>query len=125
MDNNKDIGKVISKTLQLDKSRYYETHLSIINAVLPVRLTSMEIEVLAAFMEFNIKEDVLGTTARKKVREKLNLSHGGLSNYIRSFQDKNVIFADNSNSGNTMFINPLLIPNEIEQNYMFKLIQTN
>lgn len=108
----------ITKIQRLNKSDYYETHLSIINALLPKKLTPMEISVLGAFMsiEGELASSRFGTTARKLVREKLNLSHGGLGNYLKSLTTKGYI------SNNMTSIIPLVIPASEEQTYNFKLI---
>jgi DNA-binding MarR family transcriptional regulator len=112
--------KPIFKTLKLDKIEYYVTHLSIINCVLPTKLTPKEIEVLAWFMSFDgdIARDRFGTTAKKIVRESLNISHQGLSNYMKSLSDKKFLLEQN---GNTSIL-PLLHPDKNEQTYFLKLI---
>ena len=112
----------ISKTLRLNRDRYFETHLSIINGVLPVKLTPMEITVLAAFMAIEgdiVNNDRFCTTARKIVKEKLSLSDGGLGNYLKSFKTKE--FVRDTNQGT--IINQILIPDSKEQSYSFKLIR--
>lgn len=115
---------LISKTLNLNKDKYYETHLSIINGVLPVKFTPMEIIVLAAFMALDgdlVSQDRFCTSARKIVKQKLELSDGGLGNYIKSFKQKQFIVDTN----NGTIINRILIPDSKEQQYSFKLIKSN
>lgn len=112
--------EIIKKTVELKKDKYYEVHLSIINPVLPVHLTEMEIKVLAAFMalEGDIAGDRFGTTARKIVREKLNIKFAGLSNYMKSLQEKGFIRQVNNN----FVILPMIQPHSTTQHYQFKLV---
>lgn len=111
--------KPIIKTILLENLDYYITHLSLINCVLPVKLKPKEIEVLAHFMTF--KEDpeneMFSSHNRKIVRNRLNISHGGLSNYINSLKDKKFLVG----RGNNIVVLPLLQPNKLDQSYMFKL----
>ena len=114
--------KEIRKALKLDKSGYYETHLSLINCLLPVKLTPMEIKVLAAFMglEGDIAQYRFGPSAKKIVMASFtpNLSPAGLSNYIGSLTEKGFLIK----SGDITNILPILIPESNEQLYHFKLI---
>lgn len=111
--------KPIAKTVLLEQYDYYATHLSLINCVLPVKLKPKEIEVLSHFMSF--KEDPenerFSSHNRKIVRNRLNISHGGLSNYINSLRDKKFLIG----RGKDVQILPLLMPDNLEQTYMFKL----
>jgi len=106
---------MIKKVLKLDTIDYYNTHLQIINPLLPKSLTSKEIEFLSHFMSFNgtIAEDRFGTTAKSIVKKKMNLSNSGVSNYMRSLQDKGFIKND--------VILPILFPNPERQEYHFIL----
>lgn len=115
---------LVAKTLMLDKDVYYETHLTIINGVLPIKLKPMEISVLAAFMALDgdiVNENRFCTSARKIVKEKLSLSDGGLGNYLKSLRDMKFIIERN----NVEIILPFLIPDNKEQSYNFKLIRNN
>ena len=109
---------IIRKTLRLKKEEFYKKHLLIINYILPVQMTNKEAEVLAAFMslEGDIAKDPFGTSGRKLVREKLNLSAGGLGNYLEQLKSKGFIL-----QGSTIAILPVLIPNNTSQEYNFKL----
>ena len=109
---------IIRKTLRLKKEEFYKKHLLIINYILPVQMTNKEAEVLAAFMslEGDIAKDPFGTSGRKLVREKLNLSAGGLGNYLEQLKSKGFIL-----QGSTIAILPVLIPNSTSQEYNFKL----
>lgn len=114
----------IKKTLSLDKDKYYETHLSIINGVLPIRLTPMEITVLAAFMALDgdiVNNDRFCTSARKIVKDKLSLSDGGLGNYLKTFRTRGFI----RNKDGKEIIFPILVPDSNEQEYSFKLTKVN
>lgn len=107
---------MIKKTIKLGNLEYYNTHLQVINPLLPVQLTPKEIEILAQFMSFNgtLADDRFGTTARKIVKEKMNLSNAGVSNYMKSLKSKGFI------TGN--FIVPILFPENRTQEYNFKLV---
>ncbi len=108
--------KMIKKVLKLGSLEYYNTHLQIINPLLPIHLTPKEIEVLAYFMSFDgvMEVDRFGTTARKIVKEKLNLSNAGISNYMKSLKTKGFI-SDND-------ILPILFPSNGTEQYQFKLV---
>lgn len=110
--------KPIIKTLKLGKVEYYNTHLSIINSVLPVKLTPKEIEVLALFMSLDFKVERFGTSARKIVRQELDISHQGLSNYLKSLTMKGFLIEKEGDYE----ILPILFPAKDQQSYMLKLI---
>lgn len=111
---------IIKKALVLSREDYYKKHLLIINYILPVHMTTKEAEVLAAFMSLrgDIQQDPFGTSGRKLVREKVNISAGGLGNYLDQLKNKGFIYEDN----NKLHIAPKLIPDDKEQGYQFKLI---
>ena len=110
----------IVKTLRLEMFEYYTIHLSIVNCLLPVNITDKEIEVLSLFMCFDgiLENDRFGTTAKKMIRERLKLSHQGLSNYIKSLKEKKLLSIEDDG----IKILPILHPNRDEQTYMIKLI---
>jgi DNA-binding MarR family transcriptional regulator len=110
---------IIRKTLLLDKHRYFEKHLLIINQMLPVQMTPKEAEVLAAFMslEGDIAKDPFGTSGRKLVREQVKISQGGLGNYLDQLKSKGFIIEKNKG----LKVLPILMPDRIEQLYQFKL----
>ena len=115
--------EVIKKILNLNEDDYFKTHLSIINPMLPKQLTPKEIEVLGAFMALKgevAQVDRFGTTCRKIVKTKLNLSDGGLGNYIKALKDKGFIL---SNTEGIMYIPKVLFANKDSQGYMFKIIK--
>lgn len=112
----------LNRILKLDKDKYYETHLYIINGMLNVKLKPMEIQVLASFM--GLEGDIVNnnrfcTSARKIVKDKLGLSDGGLGNYLKVLRDMNFIITSN----NIEIIQPFLVPDSNEQCYNFKLIK--
>ena len=118
--------KIIQQVFNLDNEKYYTAHLSIINAVLPVKLTDKELEVLAAFMglDKNIIEDgFFNPVARKKVLKKLELSPAGLSNHLKSMINKGFLIKNNVT--NFITIKEFLLPEENEQGYQFKIIRKN
>jgi DNA-binding MarR family transcriptional regulator len=107
---------ILRKQLRLKRQGYYEVHLQLVNALLPVKLTPKEVEVLAAFMSLDgdIGRDRFGTTARKMIKEKLGLSDGGLGNYLKALKEKGFV-----KDGE---VNKLLGADEKEQVYIFKLV---
>lgn len=114
--------KEIKKQLKLDNDEYYETHLSLVNCLLPeaVKMTPKEICVMARFM--SLKGDIaiqrFGPTAKKIVKENLKLSAAGLSNYMSSLTIKGLLIK----KGDLIEISPILFPEPDEQIYMFKLV---
>jgi hypothetical protein len=84
-------------------------------------MTQMEIKVLAWFMSFTgeLLSDRFSATGKKIVREKLSLSHQGLSNYMRVLEEKKFLI---QNEG-SLTILPILYPENVEQIYMIKLIK--
>lgn len=70
---------MVRKILRLRPSDYYLTHLRLVNAVMPVRMTEKQLEVLAEFMA----QDSFDSRAKKAVRDKLNLTPPNLSNHIK------------------------------------------
>ena len=118
---NKQPPRLIQKSI-LSKGRFYfQSHLEIINSFFPVRLTPKEIEFLSAFMNKEgelVKEGRFNTIIRKKVKEELGLSDGGMGNYVKSLKEKGAIKED---SEGKLDVNPILFPNKKEQYYQFKL----
>ena len=115
---------IIKRVIKLNKEEYYKRHLLIINNLLPeelklVPLTNKEAEVLAAFMslEGDISKDPFGTSGRKMVRNKLNLSAGGLGNYLEIFKNKLFLVEDNKE----LKIPPFIIPSHTAQEYQLRL----
>lgn len=115
--------EIIRKALLLDKSNYYQTHLNIINCILPVKMTPKEIEVLAAFMslEGDIAQYKFGPSARKIVMAETELSPAGLSNFIKQLTTKGFL----TRTGDMTVILPLLVPEHTDQWYQFKLTRLN
>jgi hypothetical protein len=113
--------EIIKKQLILPKNEYYVKHLSIVNVFLPRKLTPKEIEVVASFMslEGDIANDRFGTSARRIVMQGLNLSPGGLGNYMDSLQKKGFI----TKQDGSYSILPILHPELEEQKYMFNLLK--
>lgn len=111
---------IITRNLRLPKEKYFEIHLSLINPLLPVTLTPKEIEVLARFMalEGDIATDRFGTSAKKIIKQELNLTDGGLSNYMGSLKRKTVLYI---NPAGVLTIQPAMLCDDTEQQYQFKL----
>lgn len=114
------MSKEIRKALSLSKIEFFTTHLSLINCLLPVKMTNKEVELLANFMllEGDIAEYRFGPTAKKVVMKALNISPSGMSNYIKSLTEKGFLIE----KGDIMTIWEILEPNREEQIYMFKLV---
>jgi hypothetical protein len=116
------MSNIIQKgILGLKEAEYYIQHLNIINAFMPVELTPKEREVLGTFMSFKgelTKSDRFGTSYRKKVKEMLSLSDGGLSNYMNTLRKKEAIMEKDG----VLIISPFLIPAEKVQCYQFKIV---
>ena len=112
--------KEIRKALKLSKIEYFETHLALINCILPKKLTPMEIKVLAAFMslEGDIAQYRFGPSAKKIIMSQLDLKPAGLSNYITSLLNKGFLIK----KGDIIEILAILIPENETQLYMFKLV---
>lgn len=110
----------IKKALRLNKTSYYETHLNLLNCLLPKTMTPMEVKVLASFMSLEgpVAQYRFGPAAKKIVRQQLDISPAGLSNYIGSLTAKGFLI----NQSGVITILPILIPKSDEQVYMFKLI---
>lgn len=117
------LEETINRRMILSKTDYYETHLLFVNCILPsnLRLTPMEMKVLAAFMglEGDIAEYRFGASAKKVVMKKLSLSVTSLANHLASLIAKDAIVKD----GDQTHILPMLIPHNGEQTYLFKLIK--
>ena len=82
------MGKV-NIPITLEGKRDY---LSLLNGIL--KLTSVELDVLAAFLEVD-PFVCASKTARKIVAEKLNMKNVAvLNNYVKALKDKGVIYKD-------------------------------
>lgn len=114
--------KIIQQAFKLENQEYYTMHLGIINAVLPVKLTEKELEVLAAFMSLDksiVEENYFNPVARKKVLKKMDLSPAGLSNHLKSMINKG--FLSKNDITNAITIKVFLLPEEDNQGYQFKI----
>jgi len=111
--------KEIRKLLKLYEPEYYEVHLSIINCLLPRKMTPMEIKVMARFMSLrgDIAQYRFGPSAKKIVMQQLDISQAGLSNYIVSLTKKGFL----TKTGDVVSILPILLPENEEQLYLLKL----
>jgi len=116
--------KIIQKgIIGLKGAQYYIHHLSIINPFLPVELTPKEREVLGNFMAFKgelADKNRFGTSFRKEVKDILGMSDGGLSNHLSSLKEKGAIREE---LGGVIVVAPILLPEERQQFYQFKIVQ--
>ena len=116
--------KIIQQAFKVDNEDYYSMHLNIVNAILPVKLTQKEIEVLAGFMALDkglTKEGYFNSVARKIVRTKLGLSPAGLSNHLGEMITKNFLTKDDIT--NEIKIKVFLLPEDDGQGYQLKLLK--
>lgn len=117
--------KILQKKLEYEGKDYYVMHLSIINSILPKKMTSKEIEILALFFNLDkvlTQDDMFNTLARRKVKEQMDgMTAGSLSNHLKSLIEKG--FIDKNNITNRLTVKPYLIPEENKQGYQFKLIK--
>ena len=82
-----------------------------------------EREVLGTFMSFKgdlAEKDRFGTSFRKEVKTMLSMSDGGLSNHLTSLKSKGAIQEDLQG---IMKVAPILIPEDKQQFYQFKIVQ--
>ena len=104
---------------------YFITHLKLINPLFKEenQLTRMEVVVLANFMVVDseiAKVDRFHREVRKIVKKKLNISNGGLSNYLRAFIQKEFVGVS---LADTLYIKDYIYPENKEQFYQFKLLK--
>ncbi|MGL6063663.1 MAG: hypothetical protein ACRC0V_05210 [Fusobacteriaceae bacterium] len=115
--------KFLTKELKTTKDNYYKHHFSIINTFLPKQTSRKEIEIIANFLSLDTsitEENMFNTISRNKVKEKMAISDGGLSNHLKSLKSKGIIVR-NKETG-FLEISKFLLPAEKEQNYNIRLI---
>lgn len=107
------------KVKKVSEKKYYESHLHIVNVLLPIKMTPTEIKVLSRFMMLkgDIAESRFGATAKKMVKKDLKLSSAGLSNHLKHLNDKGFI----TTKDNVTEILSILIPDEDNQEYSIRL----
>lgn len=114
--------KSLKKTYTLSNKEYFTMHMNIVNALLPIKLTIREIEVLGVFMSFTgtLANNRFCTSGKSIVRDELGISSQSIWNIIENLKKKNIII--NNDEGN-LDILPILFPNDSnEQSYYIKLI---
>lgn len=115
----------IKKTIRLNIEDYYQTHLSIVNNVLPpqVRMTQPEILVLSRFMSLKgeLESYRFGPTAKKEVMGNLNISPQSISNHLKSLRDKGLLYY----IGDILNIRDILFPDKLQQVYNICIINNN
>lgn len=118
--------KVIQQVFNLNREKYFATHLSILNAILPAKLTDKELEVLSAFMSLDetiTQENMFNSEARKRVMKKLNLQPAGLSNHLGSMISKGFLVKNDVTK--LITIKKFLIPEKDGQGYQIKIFLRN
>lgn len=116
--------KIIQRAFKVENQEYYNMHLQIVNAILPVKLTDKELEVLSAFMGLDkniIEENYFNPVARKKVLKRLDISAAGLSNHLKSMINKGFLIKNDIT--NTITIREFLLPEDDGQGYQFKIVK--
>lgn len=115
------MSNILSKTLYLTEQEFFKTHINIINALLPNKLSPKEIDTLAVFMSFTgtLAGDKFCTSGKKIAKETLAISYQQLWNLLSSLKKKGSII---ENSNGKLDILPILFPkSRIEQQYNIKL----
>jgi hypothetical protein len=107
--------KIIQQAFKVENQEYYNMHLQIVNAILPVKLTDKELD------KNIIEENYFNPVARKKVLKKLDLSAAGLSNHLKSMINKGFLIKNNIT--NAITIKEFLLPEEDGQGYQFKIVK--
>ena len=118
--------KVIQQVFNLDREKYYVTHLSIFNTILPAKLTDKELEVLSAFMSLDetiTQENMFNSEARKRVMKKLNLQPAGLSNHLGAMITKGFLVKNDVTK--LITIKQFLLPEKDGQGYQIKIYLRN
>ena len=90
----------------------------------PERLSTKEIEVLAAFMSQDknlIEEDMFNMVVRKKVMEKLSLKPGGLGNHLNKMITKG--YLTKSDITRKITLKSFMFPVANSQGYRIKLVK--
>lgn len=121
--------QVITNVIKVNNYDYYIKYLEIMNIILPEdkfpdKLSSKEIEVLAAFMYQDknlIEDDMFNGVVRKKVMDKLNLKPGGLGNHLKSMIEKKFLVKNDITKKIT--VKSFLIPENNNQGYRLKLVK--
>lgn len=114
--------RIIQKMRNVSREEYYETHLAVINPMLPVRLTDTERRVLAMFMIEQVDHVMLNPFSpegRERVMAKLGMNKTALSNHISSLVRKG--FLRRREERGFIEIHSFVIPEPNGQGYQFKL----
>lgn len=112
---------IIQRDISLPPKEYFRKHLAIVNCLLPAQLTDKEIDVLSEFLSLQpeiIAGDMFNSFARNKVRKALDLSHGGLSNHLKSMKKKDFLYIRGDGK---LAMREFLLPHETIQGYQIKL----
>lgn len=117
--------QIITKVLKTDNFDYYVKYLELLGPLIPLeKLTSKEIEVLAAFLSQDkslIDEDMFNGVVRKKVMDKLDLKPGGLGNHLKAMITKKYLSKNEITKKIT--VKPFLIPEDNHQGFRIKLLK--
>lgn len=106
----------ISVPVQLSQDTHVRDYLTLLNGIL--KLTPVELDVLAAFVEYD-PFICASKAARKVVVEKLGMKNVAvLNNYVKSLKDKGCIYKDRTG---LYRYNPIVSPREDVESIEFVL----
>ena len=108
--------KVIQHVFRLSGEDYHKKFLEVVNSILPLKLTSMEINVLSYCLE-NSKEGSFTSEIKDGLKEVYSFTSASLSGHLKRLSDKYVLFK----VGDTYHIKSFLIPNESFQGFQIKI----
>ena len=115
------MSNILSKTLSLTENEFFKTHINIINALLPNKLSPKEIDTLAVFMSFTgtLAGDKFCTSGKKIAKETLGMSYQQLWNTVNNLKKKGSLVEIDGK----LDILPILFPkSRTEQEYAIKLL---
>jgi len=100
----------LKKYVAKSRYEYYRYCVRVLNAMIPEdnQIEGKEIDILALVLSFEGDINIynrFNTVARKEIRERLKLSSGGLTNYIKSLKGKGILVL---NKAGLLDINPVL-----------------
>ena len=116
--------KTIKKKFELGEKEYLQKHFQIVSVLLNRNLSFKECEILACFViEYsNLKEeDIFNSLARKRVMVKLNLTHSGLANHLKSIIDKGLL--SKNPITNRITLRQDLLPEPDKNGYIISIIK--
>nr|DAD64109.1 MAG TPA: chromosome replication initiation protein [Caudoviricetes sp.] len=108
--------KIISRVFRLKGVEYYAKYLEVVNSLLPMDLSKIELSVLAHCLYRNNK-GVIDKDVKVYLKEVFNFSPASLSGHLKRLSDKFVL--DKNEDG--FVIKDYLIPNSDFQGFQIKI----